>query len=102
MTELLEKINALIGAPTRDRATIERVLTDGYAHALFLEAEKWRLEKRISELVQDLQRGDTAKKTRELATLTKRVDGNVGDQARLRTQLEALRRQLDAVRIALH
>jgi predicted nucleic acid-binding Zn-ribbon protein len=101
MTELLEKINALIGAPTGDLATIERVLTDGYAQALSLEAEKWRLEKRISEVAQGLQRGDTAKKARELAALTKRVDGNVGDLARLRSQLADLRRHLDAVRVAL-
>jgi hypothetical protein len=101
MTELLETINALIGAPTRDRATIERVLADGYAHALSLEAEQWRLERRIGELVQGLQRGDTAKKARELSTLAQRIDGNVGDLARLRSQLAALRRQLDAVRVAV-
>jgi hypothetical protein len=100
MTELLEKINALISAPTRDLDTIERTLTDGYAYALSLEAEKWRLEKRISEVAQSLQRGDTAKKARELATLASRVEGNVGDLVALRSVLADLRRHADAVRVS--
>jgi predicted nucleic acid-binding Zn-ribbon protein len=99
MTELLQKINALISAPTGDRETIERTLTDGYAHVLSLEAEKWRLEKRVSEVAQGLQRGDTAKKARELATLAKRIEGNVDDLAQLRAVLVELRRQLDASRV---
>ena len=99
MTELLERINALISAPTRDLDTIERLLTDGYAHALTLEAEKWRLEKRINEVAQSLQRGDTAKKARELATLAKRVEGSAGDLTTLRSHLADLRRHADTVRV---
>jgi predicted nucleic acid-binding Zn-ribbon protein len=99
MTELLEKINALINAPTRDIEAIERTLTDGYAHALSLEAEKWRLEKRINEVAQTLQRGDTAKKAHEIATLATRVEGNVGDLRTLRSRLSDLRRHADAVRV---
>ena len=99
MTELLKQINALISAPTRDLDTIERTLTDGYAHALSLEAEKWRLEKRINEVAQSLQRGDTAKKARELASLANRVEGSVGDLIALRSVLADLRRHADAVRV---
>jgi len=99
MTELLEQINALISDPTRDLEAIERTLTDGYAHALTLEAEKWRLEKRINEVAQTLQRGDTAKKARELASLANRVEGNVGDLLALRSVLAELRRHADAVRV---
>ena len=99
MTELLEKINALISAPTRDLAIIERTLTDGYAHALSLEAEKWRLEKRISEVAQGLLLGDTAGKARELAALATRVEGSVGDLTALRALLADLRRQADAARV---
>jgi predicted nucleic acid-binding Zn-ribbon protein len=101
MTELLEQINALINAPTRDLDTIERTLTDGYAQALSLEAEKWRLEKRINEVAQSLQRGDTAKKARELAALAKRVEGSVGDLTTLRSVLSDLRRHADAVRVGM-
>jgi hypothetical protein len=99
MNELLDKINALMSAPTRDLETIERTLTDGYAQALSLEAEKWRLEKRINEVAQGLERGDTAKKARELAVLANRVEGNVGDLVALRAVLADLRRHADAVRV---
>ena len=99
MSELLEKIKALMSAPARDLETIERTLTDGYAQALSLEAEKWRLEKRINEVAQSLERGDTAKKARELATLANRVEGSADDLTTLRTLLAELRRHADAVRV---
>ena len=99
MTELYEQITALLGAPTRDLDAIERTLTDGYAHALFLEAEKWRLEKRAAEVAQGLQRGDTEKKVRELSTLAKRIATSTGDLAELRSMLADLRRHADAVRL---
>lgn len=100
MTELFEQINALMRTETRDLETIERTLTDGYAHALALEGEKWRLEKRIAEVAQTLQRGDTAKKAEELSTLAKRLDGNAGDLVRLRGLLSELRRHADDVRVS--
>jgi predicted nucleic acid-binding Zn-ribbon protein len=100
MTELLAQINALISAPERDLDTIERTLTDGYARALSLEAEKWRLEKRINEVAQSLPRGDTATKARELAALAKRVEVSVIDLTDLRSRLSDLRRHADAARIA--
>jgi hypothetical protein len=99
--QFYEQISALIAAPTRDLAEIERVLTDGYAQALVVEAEKWRLEKRMGEVAQDLQRGDTAKKVRELSTLAKQVDANAGELAALRSLLADLRRHADAVRLDL-
>ena len=99
MTELFEQISALISVPARDLDTIERTLTDGYAHALSLEAERWRLEKRIKEVAQTLQRGDTAKKAREIATLAERVEHSVGDLAALRALLADLRRHADDVRV---
>ena len=99
MSELLEKIKALMSAPARDLETIERTLTDGYAQALSLEAEKWRLEKRINEVAQSLERGDTAQKARELAVLANRVEGNVGDLVALRSLLAELRRHADAGRV---
>jgi hypothetical protein len=99
MTELLKQISALISEPARDLDTIERTLTDGYAHALSLEAETWRLEKRIKEVAQTLQRGDTAKKAREIASLAERVEGSVGDLTTLRALLADLRRHADDVRV---
>lgn len=98
MTDLFEQINALMRTKARDLETIERTLTDGYAHALALEAERWRLEKRIAEVAQTLQRGDTAKKAQELTALAKRLDGNAGDLGQLRGVLSELRRHADDVR----
>jgi hypothetical protein len=99
MNQLHEQISALINTPEGDLDEIERTLTDGYAHVLELEAEKWRLEKRIAEVAQGLQRGDTEQKVRELTTLAKRVDGNIGDLAELRSRLADLRRHAEAVRL---
>jgi hypothetical protein len=99
MTELLAQINALISAPTCDLEAIERTLTDGYAQALSLEAEKWRLEKRINEVAQSLPRGDTAAKARELAALAKRVETSIIDLTSLRLLLMDLRRHADEVRV---
>jgi hypothetical protein len=97
--DLIEQINALMRGATRDLDTIERTLTDGYAHALSLEAEKWRLERRISEVAQSLHGGDTTAKTRELSVLAKRLDGNAVDLAQLRRVLADLRRRADDVRV---
>ena len=99
MTELFEQIDALIGSSARDLDQIERTLTDGYAHALSLEAERWRVEKRIQEVAQTLQRGDTAKKARELSALAKRLHESTGSLSALRTRLASLRRHADDVRV---
>ena len=100
MTDVLDRISALLGASTRDLDQIERTLTDGYAQALSLEAEKWRLDKRMTEVAQGIESGDTAEKARELTSLTKRLDGNHDDLALLRGLLGELRRRADDVRAA--
>lgn len=87
MTALLDEINAVIADDRADRARIERTLTDGYAHALTLESERLRLEKRIGELS---QRKNVEK---EITLLSKELDGNAGDLSRLRAVLSELRRR---------
>jgi hypothetical protein len=99
MTELLDQIRVLIADAADDLDQIERTLTDGYAYALNLEAEGMRLEKRMSELAQGIQRGDTAKKARELSDLARRIDANGDDLSKLRGLLGDLRRHADGVRI---
>jgi len=99
VTELLDQIQTLIDSSNRDLDQIERTLTDGYAHALFLEAEKTRIEKRMSIVAHGIQRGDTATKARELASLAKSLDGREGDLSRLRGLLGRLRRHADGVRV---
>ena len=99
MTELLDQIKAMIATPSRNLDDIERTLTDGYAHALNLEAEKWRVEKRMAEVAQGIQRGDTETKARELAKLSKQRDGHDGDLLTLRGLLGELRRHAEGVRV---
>lgn len=98
MTELVDRIHTMIASESRDLAQIERTLTDGYAAALSLEAERWRIERRIAEVTQGIDRGDTAQHARELASLSKRLDGNQGRLSSLRSLLVDLRRYADGVR----
>ena len=98
MTELLDRITTLIDESERDLDRIERTLTDGYAHALSLEGERLRLERRLAELARALHEGDTATKTDELSSVAERLDGNAGDLTRLRTALADLRRHAAEVR----
>lgn len=98
MTELFERISTMIDASERDLDRIERTLTDGYAHALSLEGERLRLERRLTELARELNVGDTQTKTVELSSVAERLDGNAGDLTRLRSALAELRRHADAIR----
>jgi hypothetical protein len=99
MNGITEKISALIDASTGDLDTIENALTDGYALVLFLEGERWRLEKRLSEVARSLEPGDGAEKATELSALAKQLDGNAGDLANLRALLSDLRRHANGVRL---
>ncbi|HVP74755.1 MAG TPA: hypothetical protein VMS63_01945 [Gaiellaceae bacterium] len=55
----MEQIEDLLNAPASGAeaptlARLEEALTEGYAQALVLEAERLRLERRISELAREL------------------------------------------------
>jgi len=93
MTALLEEIGALIEAPKVDRAHVERTLTDGYAHALTLEAERTRLQKRVDEMTRDLRGDAVSVRTTELRSLARELDGTSGELSRLRARLAELRRR---------
>jgi hypothetical protein len=97
MLDLFDKITALLGASNGDLDQIEHTLTDGYAFALSLEAEQWRLEKRIAEVVQEIQHGATAGRVAELGTLANRRDLNARELVKLRRQLAELRLHLGAL-----
>jgi tRNA C32,U32 (ribose-2'-O)-methylase TrmJ len=100
MIDVLEKIQAILRANTRDLDQIERTLTDGYAQALSLEAERFRLERRLTEVAHGLERGDAETKAHELRSLAARLDGNSGELRTLRGVLADLRRHADGVRVA--
>ena len=101
---LLEQIDELLAEPAQDEepedlARLERTLTDGYAYALALEAERWRLERRMSELAGELHEGeDQDLKAKELALLSDRLSSNGRLLTRLRHTLTQLRVRAAAAR----
>jgi hypothetical protein len=99
MAALRDEISAVLETPAREHGLekLERMLTDGYAEALSLEAETFRLEKRVNVAARQLADGDSAK-ARELSALTRLLDGRVGDLASLRALLADLRRHADSLR----
>ena len=101
MNDLLEQINTLIDASTGDVDRIEHTLTDGYAQAMSLEAERWRLERRIAEVAAEIESGDVAAKARELSTLAARLAEIAADLRKLRPRLAELRRLADTARVAV-
>jgi hypothetical protein len=86
---LLDRIEELIDAPAAPDE-VERTLTDGYAEALSLEAERWRIHRRIGEAAAQLEDGD-AERVRELSRLARRLAKTDGELARLRDRLAELR-----------
>ena len=100
---LLEQIDELLAEPAQDEepedlARLERTLTDGYAYALALEAERWRLERRMSELAGELHDGNQELKAKELAQLSERLSSNATVLTGLRGTLTQLRNRATAVR----
>ena len=73
------------GAPSIH--TVETTLTDGYAAALALEAERCRIERRLGEVARD---ADDAGDVRELAQLSERLETADGELAGLRALLHKL------------
>jgi hypothetical protein len=98
---LCDQIRDLLDRPLATRADslelLEDILTEGYARALALEAERWRLERRIGELGADVEPGaDQA--GAEIATLAARLSQASGRLTGLRALLADLRERADAVR----
>jgi hypothetical protein len=81
-----------------DVEAVERTLTTGYARALTLEAERWRLERKISDAARRIADGDTTGAANELSSLSKRLTSADGELDTLRASLTRLRRHADALR----
>jgi ABC-type phosphate transport system auxiliary subunit len=83
-------------APTID--DIEHTLTAGYARALTLEAERWRLERKIAQVAAQLGGKSQDDEHSELALLGRRLSAADGDLSNLRELLSSLRSRADEVR----
>ena len=100
---LLEQIDELLTSTADEPVTLarlERTLTDGYAHALSLEAERLRLERRMSELAGELHDGNREQKAKELVQVSRRISRAGAEIERLRGTLSQLRARATAVRAA--
>lgn len=96
---IFDEISALLDAaqlPAVD--DLEHTLTSGYAAALSLEAEGWRIERRIADVASNL--GRDRKEQRELARLAERLSAARSDLSRLRALLGTLRERTEAARAA--
>src|SRR6185312_11518925 len=100
-----DEIRELLSAPNPADPTLflerlDTTLTAGYAHALQLEAERWRLERRIGEVASSLgdMQGDV--NMDELASLGRRLTAANEDIASLRMLLTSLRDRRSQVRSA--
>jgi hypothetical protein len=98
---LLERIDLLLGVPAAEggdsadvRAHIETTLTDGYARALALEAEHWRLQREIAAIAAEIAEAREEPRTRELAALVRRLKASEEELGTLRDTLRALRGRL--------
>jgi hypothetical protein len=94
---LYDDIHALLEQPLeaapRLREQLEHTLTEGYARALALEGERFRLERRMGELAGGLDggSGEPEPSTVELATVARRLGDTDAEIARLRAVLKVLR-----------
>ena len=91
---MLEQIEELLASERPLLARLEDTLTEGYAQALALEAERRRLERRIGEVAREggSDAGD------ELRTLGSRLTDADGELTKLRTLLGTLHDRARRVR----
>jgi hypothetical protein len=97
-----DEIVSLLAAPERGAksptlARLEDTLTVGYARALELEAERWRLERRMGNVTSGLGEAD-GHGADELAALAERASRADGDLRRLRRLLASLHSRASALR----
>ena len=93
LAELLNLPENGKGAPSL--AVLEARLTDGYAEALALEAERWRIEQRLGEVARIARRPGSAN---ELESLSQQLSDADGELARLRSLLGTLQERARTLR----
>jgi hypothetical protein len=100
---LLDRIRMLSDEPQnrgseRRLAEIDETLTDGYARALALEAETWRIRRQQAELARTPHEPAHA---HELQALAVRLVAAEDELARLRRALRPLHERADVLRAAI-
>ena len=101
---IIAEIEAMLDAEIAPRAldAIEDTLTSGYATALALEADRWRIERRITEVAAELggEPDFELHRAEEIVGLAQRLSTADAELIRLREVLEVLRERADAARAA--
>lgn len=95
---LIGRVRELLGNSGGD---VERTLTDGYAGALALEAERVRLERRFAELTKSLADNPGSERLHELRSLRHRISRTDDELSQLRAVLALVRERLAAAGIAV-
>jgi hypothetical protein len=96
IVELLSLPETGVDAPTLAR--VEDTLTEGYAEALVLEAERLRLERRLGEVARTANETNGSGAAEQIAALSERLTRADGELARLRALLVTLRDRARALR----
>jgi hypothetical protein len=101
---MLQQIERLLIAPTSGAtaptlASLEDTLTEGYARALALDAERWRLERRLGEVARTAGGPDTSSLAEELSALARRLTRADGELSHLRTLLGSLHERASRLRL---
>lgn len=98
---LIDRIRSLLDGRAADPGGtltgLEDTLTDGYAAALELEAERLRIERRMSELALTVERPDQAGELRGLAVRLIETEASL---AEIRALLAELRRVAESRSVA--
>jgi hypothetical protein len=101
----MEQIQDMLDAPATGAqaptlARMEDTLTEGYAQALALEAERWRLERRLGEVARAVGGADGSTFVEELSTLANRLTSADGELTKLRSLLGSLHERTRSARLA--
>ena len=97
---VLEDIRALTAAARPQLEQVERTLTDGYAHALLLEAERLRLKRQLELRAVELPDAPPADRVAEISGLARGVGEADGELTELRAALALLRETAQRIRSA--
>ena len=92
LTEIRSMLDQAANGERPPRAVVETMLTTGYAHALVLEGDRLRLERRLHEVLRSGGSGGRLWAD-ELGQLTRQLEDADRELARLRGLLATLRAQ---------
>ena len=93
---MVQQIEDLLSANAPSLARVEDALTEGYAQALQLEAERLRLARRLGEVARNPE-GDQGDELRTLGSRLRRADGEI---EKLRSLLGSLSQRARTLRAA--